>query len=63
MMIIWYQIKGPIIIFHLKVHAVKLKWVDYDIFWKKNMFFAKKKKKNAFLKLKYIYNFNTYFTH
>ena len=22
---IWYQIKGPIIIFHMKGHAVKLK--------------------------------------
>ena len=38
---IWYQIKGPIIIFHLKGHAVKLKCVDYKIFLK-NMIFAKK---------------------
>ena len=28
----WYQIKGPIIICHLKGHAVKLKCVDYKIF-------------------------------
>ena len=27
-----YQIKGPIIIFHLKGHAVKLKSFDYKIF-------------------------------
>ena len=27
-----YQIKGSIIIFHLKGHAVKLKCVDYKIF-------------------------------
>ena len=39
---IWYQIKGPIIIFHMKGHAVKLKCVNYKIFWK-NMIFAKKK--------------------
>ena len=38
---IWYQIKWPIIIFHLKGHAVKLKCVNYKIFWK-NMIFAKK---------------------
>ena len=38
---IWYQIKGPIIIFHMKGHAVKLKCVNYKIFWK-NMIFAKK---------------------
>ena len=39
---IWYQIKGPIIIFHMKGHAVKLKCVNYKIFWK-NMIFAKKR--------------------
>ena len=41
----WYQIKGSIIIFHLKGYAVKLKCVDYKIFKKKtnkNMIFAKK---------------------
>ena len=27
----WYQIKGPIIIFYLKGHAVKLKCVNYKI--------------------------------
>ena len=32
---IWYQIKGPIIIVHLKVHTVKLKCVDYKILKKK----------------------------
>ena len=36
------SIKGPIIIFHLKGHAVKLKCVNYKIFWK-NMIFAKKR--------------------
>ena len=36
-----YQIKSPIIIFYLKGHAVKLKCVDYKIFFK-NMIFAKK---------------------
>ena len=29
---IWCQVKGPIIIFHLRSHAVKLKCVDYKIF-------------------------------
>ena len=53
---IWYQIKGPIIIFHMKGHAVKLKCVNYKIFWK-NMIFAK----NAFLKLENMHNFDTYF--
>ena len=38
---IWYQIKRPIIIFRLKGHAVKLKRVNYKMFWK-NMIFAKK---------------------
>ena len=38
---IWYQIKGPIIIFHLKGHAVKLKCVDYKIFFKKHDFCQK----------------------
>ena len=38
---ICYQIKGPIIIFHLKGHGVKLKCVNYKIFWK-NVIFAKK---------------------
>ena len=38
---ILYQIKGPIIIFHLKGHARKLKCVNYKICWK-NMIFAKK---------------------
>ena len=38
---IWYQIKGSIIIFHMKGHAVKLKCVNCKIFWK-NMIFAKK---------------------
>ena len=52
---IWYQIKGPII-FHLKGHAGKLKYVNYKIFLK-NMTFAK----NAFLKIKDIPNFDTYF--
>ena len=54
---IWYQIKGPIIIFHMKGHAVKLKCVNYKIFWK-NMIFAKKK---GFLKLENMHNFDTYF--
>ena len=27
----WYQIKGPIFIFYLKGHAVKLKCVDHKI--------------------------------
>ena len=35
-LIIWYQIKGPIIIVHLKVYTVKLKCFDYKIF-SKNM--------------------------
>ena len=39
---VWYQIKGPIIIFHMKGHAAKLKCVNYKIFWK-NMIFAKKR--------------------
>ena len=30
-MAVWYQIKGPIIIFHLKGHAGKLKCVNYTI--------------------------------
>ena len=54
---IWYQIKGPIIIFHMKGHAVKLKCVNYKIFWK-NMIFAKK---TPFLKLENMHNFDTYF--
>ena len=53
---IWYQIKGPIIIFHMKGHAVKLKCVNYKIFWK-NMILPK----NAFLKLENMHNFDTYF--
>ena len=32
---IWYQIKGPIIIFLLKGHAVTSKCVDYKIFFQK----------------------------
>ena len=48
---IWYQIKGPII-FHLKVHTVKLKCVDYKIFSKKHDL--------PFLKLENIHNFDTY---
>ena len=32
---IWYQIKGPIIIFYLKGHVEKLKCVNYEIFFKK----------------------------
>ena len=55
---IWYEMKGPIIIFHLKDHAVKLKCVNYKIFLK-NVIFAPKK--NAFLKLENIHNFDTYF--
>ena len=54
---IWYQIKGPIIIFLLKGPAVKLKCVNYKIFFKKCDFC----KKNTFLKLKNIHNFDTYF--
>ena len=38
----WYQIKGSIIIVHLKGHAVKLKCANYKIFWKK-VIFAKKR--------------------
>ena len=51
---IWYQIKGPIIIVHLKVHTVKLKCVDYKIF-------SKKQHDLPFLKLENIHNFDTYF--
>ena len=54
---IWCQIKGPIIVFHMKGHAVKLKCVNYKIFWK-NMIFAKKR---LFKAWKYMHNFNTYF--
>ena len=54
---VWYQIKGPITIFHLKGHAVKLKCVNYKI--EKNVIFAK----NAFLKLENIHKFDTSFTH
>ena len=32
---IWYQIKGPIIIFHSKSHAVNLKCFDYESLKKK----------------------------
>ena len=53
---IWYQIKGPIIIFHMKGHAVKLKCVNYK-FSEKTWFLPK----NAFLKLESMHNFNTYF--
>ena len=67
-------IKEPIIIFHLKGHAVKLKCFNYEIFWK-NMIFAKKQtktkqnknknknknKKNASFKLENIHNLDTYF--
>ena len=53
---IWYQIKEPIIIFHLNGHAMKLKCVTYKIFWK-NLIFAK----NAFLKLENIHKFDTHF--
>ena len=56
---IWYHIKGPIIIFHLKGHAVKLKYVNYKSFWVKKVIFAK----NTCLKLENIHNFDTYFTH
>ena len=55
----------------MKGHAVKLKCVNYEIFWK-NMIFAKKNKtkqnktnkqtkKNRFLKLENIHNLDTYF--
>ena len=54
---IWYQIKGPIIIFHMKGHAVKLKCVNYKNFLKKTWFLPK----NAFLKLENMHNFDTYF--
>ena len=54
---IWCQIKRPIIIFHLKGHAVKLKCVNYKIFWKKRDFWPK----TPFLKLENIHNFDTYF--
>ena len=48
---------GPIIIFHLKSHAVKLKCVDYKLFLKKHDFCQK----HVFLKLENIHNFGTYF--
>ena len=48
--------KGPIIIFDLKGHAVKLKCVNYKIFWKTRFLL-----KNAFLKFENIHNFDTYF--
>ena len=54
--IIWYQIKEPIIILHLKGHAVKLKCVNYEIFWKNMIFENKKqnkKKKRLFKAGKY----------
>ena len=35
--------KGPIIIFYLKGHAVKLKCVNDKIFWKKNVIFVEKR--------------------
>ena len=50
---IWYQIKGPIIIVHLKAYTVKLKCVDYKNFLIKHDL--------PFLKLENIHNFDTYF--
>ena len=49
----------PIIIFHFMGHAVKLKCVEFKIFFKKHDFCQKKK--NDALKLENIHNFDTYF--
>ena len=48
----------PIIIFHFLGHAVKLKCVEFKIFFKKHDFCQKK---NDVLKLENIHNFDTYF--
>ena len=48
--LIWYQIKGHIIIFYFRGHAVKLVSVKHDFL-----------PKAAFLKLENMHNFDTFF--